>query len=144
MRSVCWLLIGLAALAFCVGTATAFNSKDGAAVLAHSGLGDLAAEITGDELRAVANAQDRHARVVDRRIDRWRTVDVYRRGTAREDDRLGPARQHLGDRHGTRHDLAVDVRLAYASGDQLRVLRAEIDDENQIVLIVAHAASDRT
>jgi hypothetical protein len=27
MRSVCWLLIGLAALAFCVGTATAFTHQ---------------------------------------------------------------------------------------------------------------------
>jgi hypothetical protein len=27
MRGVCWLLIGLAALAFCVGTATAFRHQ---------------------------------------------------------------------------------------------------------------------
>ena len=27
MRSVCWLLIGLAALAFCVGTLTAFTHQ---------------------------------------------------------------------------------------------------------------------
>ena len=27
LRSVCWLLIGLAALAFCVGTATAFTHR---------------------------------------------------------------------------------------------------------------------
>jgi uncharacterized membrane protein len=27
MRPVCWLLIGLAALAFCVGTATAFTHQ---------------------------------------------------------------------------------------------------------------------
>lgn len=27
MRSVCWLLIGLAALAFCVGTGTAFTHQ---------------------------------------------------------------------------------------------------------------------
>jgi hypothetical protein len=27
MRGVCWLLIGLAALAFCVGTATAFTHQ---------------------------------------------------------------------------------------------------------------------
>ena len=27
MRSVCWLLIGLAALAFCVGTAIAFTHQ---------------------------------------------------------------------------------------------------------------------
>jgi uncharacterized membrane protein len=27
MRNLCWLLIGLAALAFCVGTATAFTHQ---------------------------------------------------------------------------------------------------------------------
>ena len=31
---------------------------------------------------------------------------------------------------GVRHDLAVDARLAHASRDQLRVLRAEVDDED--------------
>ena len=29
------------------------------------------------------------------------------------------------------HDLAVDAGLADASGDQLRVLRAEVDDEHR-------------
>ena len=37
-----------------------------AAVLARAGLGDLAAEIARDELRAVTDAQDRHTRVVER------------------------------------------------------------------------------
>ena len=52
-------------------------------VLAH-----LAAEIACDELRAVTDAEQRHPRVVDRGVDRRRAVDVHRRGTAREDDRL--------------------------------------------------------
>ena len=60
----------------------------GAAVLAAPGLRDLAAEITRDELRAVTDAEHRNAGVVDRGIDRRRAVDVHRRGTAREDDRL--------------------------------------------------------
>ena len=34
-----------------------------------------------------------------------------------------------------RHDLGVDVRLADAPRDQLRVLRAEVDDEDQIVVV---------
>ena len=33
-----------------------------------------------------------------------------------------------------RHDLAVDVRLAHTARDQLRVLRSEVDDENEIVV----------
>ena len=36
----------------------------------------------------------------------------------------------LGRGGGVRHDLAVDAGLAHAAGDQLRVLRAEVDDEH--------------
>ena len=31
-----------------------------------------------------------------------------------------------------RDDLGVDVALAHAAGDELRVLRAEVDDEDRI------------
>ena len=47
---------------------------------------------------------------------------------------FGLRRQHLGERHRARHDLGVDVRLAHAPRDQLRVLRAEVDDEDEVVL----------
>ena len=50
-----------------------------AAVLAGAGLGDLAAEIAGHELRAVTDPEERNAGVVDRGIDRRRAVDVHRR-----------------------------------------------------------------
>ena len=35
--------------------------------------------------------------------------------------------------HVGRMDLAVDLRLAHAARDQLRVLRAEIEDEDVLV-----------
>ena len=41
----------------------------GAAVLAPPGVGHLAAELQGDQLGAVADAQDGDAEVVDRRVD---------------------------------------------------------------------------
>ena len=44
------------------------------------------------------------------------------------------AREHLCHRHRARHDLGVDVGLADAPRDQLRVLRAEVDDENDVVV----------
>ena len=47
---------------------------------------------------------------------------------------VGRLRQHLGERHRARHDLGVDVRLAHAASDQLRVLRSEVDDEDGVVL----------
>ena len=95
-------------------------------------LRDLAAEIAGDELRAVTDAEHGHAGVVDRGVDRRRAVDVHRRGTAREDDRLRLASRASRRSASMRGTISrVDVRLAHAPGDQLRVLRPEVDDENE-------------
>ena len=57
---------------------------------------------------------------------------VHGRGAAGEDDRRRVLGEHLGDRHGGRHDLAVDPGLADAAGDELGVLRAEVDDEDDV------------
>ena len=46
---------------------------------------------------------------------------------------FGLPREHLRDRHRVRHDLGVDPGLAHPAGDQLGVLRAEVDDEDQVV-----------
>ena len=63
---------------------------------------------------------------------RGRALDVHRRGAAAEDDRLRVLGQQLRGRDRVRDDLAVDVRLADAAGDELRVLRAEVDDEDGV------------
>ena len=54
---------------------------------------------------------------------------------------FGRRGEHLRDRHVARHDLAVDVRLTHAAGDQLRVLRTEVDDENEVVVGASLTAS---
>ena len=105
-----------------------------AAVLTRAGVGDLAAEPLGHQLEAVAHAEDGDPRGEDRVVDAGRTLGVDRRRTAAEDDRLGLARQHLRDRHRVRHDLGVDPRLAHPAGDQLGVLGAEVDDEDEVVV----------
>ena len=53
-------------------TARVDDAQLGAAVLAPAGLRDLAAEIAGEELRAVADAEHGDAGVVDAGVDRWR------------------------------------------------------------------------
>ena len=111
----------------------------GPAVLADPGLRDFAPKIARDELCPIADAEDRHARVVDRGVDAWCPVDVHRGRTAREDDGPRPPFEHVGDRHRPGNDLAVHVRLADAPGDELRVLRPEIDDQNDVER-VAHCA----
>ncbi len=101
------------------------------AVLPLAGLGDLAAELLRDHLEAVADAEHRHPELEDGRVEagRARLVDAGRAAAEHDADRV--LRGDLGRRHGVRHDLAVHVRLADPAGDQLRVLRAEVDDEHR-------------
>ncbi len=106
----------------------------GAAELAVMAGLDLAAELLRHRLFAVADAEHRHAGLVDRRR-RQRRVFVEHRGR--------PAGQDHGFRlHGAegrfglleRHDLAIDALFAHPARDQLRHLRAEIDDQDLVVV----------
>ena len=94
----------------------------------------------GHDLEAVAHPEDRHARVEQRPVERRarpaRTTDD---GPPDSTIAFGLPGQHLRDRHGVRHDLGVDLRLAHPPGDQLGVLGTEVDDQDQVVL--RHAAS---
>jgi hypothetical protein len=68
----------------------------GPAVLALHPAADDAAELLRDELCAVADAEHRHAEVVDRRIERRRALDVHALGAAGQDDGRRLAFGHLG------------------------------------------------
>ena len=103
-----------------------------APVLTAVGAIDAATELLRDELRAVTDAQDRHAEFVHRGIDRWCALDMHRFRAAREDDARRLLRFDLGDRDRVRHDLAVDVSLAHPPRDELCVLRAEVDDQHRV------------
>ena len=103
-------------------------------VLPRAGVGDLAAEALGHQLEAVAHAEHGDAGREDVVVDAGGTLGVHAGRSAGQDDRLRAAREHLGDRHGVRHDLGVDPRLTDAAGDELGVLRPEVDDEDQVVL----------
>ncbi len=104
----------------------------GLAVLGDAALGHPAAEGVGEELLAVADPQHRDAELEDVRVEAGGALGVHALGSAREDDRAGRAVADLagGDRVG--HDLGVDVGLAHATGDELRVLGAEVDDEHGV------------
>ena len=105
-------------------------SQVGPAVLAAHPAADRPTELLGDELGAVADPEDRHTELVDRRIEPRCAVDMDALGAARQDDRRRIAIDHLGRRHAVRHDLGVHVELADPAGDELGVLSAEVDDEN--------------
>ena len=102
----------------------------GPAVLATHPSAHGAAELLGDQLGAVADAEHGDAELVDRRVERRGPLDVDALGSARQDQRGRPPLGHLGGRDAVGHDLGVDGQLADAAGDQLGVLGAEVDDEH--------------
>ncbi len=103
----------------------------GRAVLAETGLRDRAPECLDHRLEPVTHAEHRHPRRQQRDVQRRCAIGIDRCRTAREHDRGRVLGQHLGRGHGVRDDLAIDVGLAHPAGDQLGVLRPEVDDKNR-------------
>ena len=106
----------------------------GAAELAVMAALDLAAELRRHRLLAIADAEHRHAGA----------EDVLRRPRR---DRLGHRGRPAGEDHALRlhlaegllgrlerHDLGIDPLLPHPPRDELRHLRAEIDDEDLVVV----------
>ena len=87
-----------------------------------------AAELMGHELHAVADAQNRHPEPVDGRIEPRRPGAVHGIGAARQDQT--PCAAQPVDRRVERHELAVHVELPHTTGDQLGVLRPEVQDDD--------------
>ena len=104
------------------------------AVLPAIGPGHPAAGEMGQQLHAVAEAQHRRAEAQQLRVGGGHALAIDRVGPARQDDPLGlPVPD---PRHGARGrmDLAVDVGFAHPARDELGVLRAEIDDQDAVVV----------
>ena len=101
-----------------------------AAVLAAGAWGNFTAEPLAEELHAVADAEDGDAGVVDALVGLGRALGVDAGGAAGEDDAGGA--QAFEDAGGdiVADDFRVDVELAHAARDDLRVLRTKIEDEN--------------
>ncbi len=102
----------------------------GVAEFAHLARLDLAAELSGHGLHAVADAQHRHAQLEHRLRRARRRLLGHRHMAARQDHAAGAEIAHelLADVVGM--DFAVDPRFAYAPRDELCVLRAEVEDED--------------
>ena len=106
------------------------HAQLGLAVLGDVGVGDLAAQRAGHQLLAVADAEDGDAELEDGRVHGRGALGVDRGRAAGEDDPGRLAGADLVGADGAGHDLAVDVGLADAAGDQLGVLRPEVHDED--------------
>jgi hypothetical protein len=99
---------------------------------------DLAAKLLTQGLLAVADGEDRNAACEN---FRWRARASRfgnRRRAAGQDHRLRLQPREGFARLRERVDFAVDTRLAHAPRDQLRDLRAEVDDEDEVM---GHGAS---
>src|SRR5262252_4554200 len=94
---------------------------------------DGAAELGRHGLFAIADAEQREAGLVNVLGREWRVLVEHGSGSARENDRLGLERAQRFFGLLKRRYLAINLLLAHAPGDQLRDLRAEIDDENLVV-----------
>ncbi len=98
----------------------------------------LTAKLLRHGLHAVANAQHRQAQLEHRCRGLVGVVLIDAGGAARENHApqlaVGgvAAQPRVADVAGV--DLAVNVRFAYAPGNQLRELRAEVENENFLVL----------
>ena len=108
------------------------------AKLARIGRFGRAAQLRGQRLHAVADAQDRHPGI-ENGLRRRRCAELGRRlGTARQDDALRGEARDLGRVVVPRPDFAIHADFADAARDELGVLRAEIQDQDLVAVQVGH------
>src|SRR6185437_14531121 len=96
---------------------------------------DVAPGEACEDLHAVAQAEHRGTHREQGGIRGGDPLVVDRAGPAREDDASRAPLADPLDGSGGRMNLTVDVSLAHSSGNELRVLRAKIDDQDAIVVL---------
>ena len=97
------------------------------------GGGDLPAQGLGHELAAVADTQHGHAQRKNSRIHMGRFFVVDTVGAAGKDKSDGVLCLERVQRRGIGLDLTVHPALTHPAGDQLIVLTAEIQNDDQLV-----------
>ena len=101
-----------------------------AAVLARTRLGHGATQRLSHHLEAVANAERGQAQLKDGRIELRRTGLIHRRRAAGQNERNRVLSFQFFSRDRVRHDLRVDARFTHATGNELRILRAEVHNKD--------------
>ena len=105
--------------------------EDRLAVFACFSAGDLSPEGLDHELQPVADPENRDSKFKDGRVALRRIRGIDARGAAREDDSFRILRPDRRRRRMVRHDFAVDPAFADPAGDQLTVLRTEIENDDR-------------
>ena len=103
------------------------------AVLALHARHHAPAELVAHELHAVADAEDGNAHLEERGVARGRALLEHAVRSAREDDAGRRIRRQLRRRRVASDDLRVHLLLADAPRDELRVLRAVVEDRDPLV-----------
>ena len=89
--------------------------------------------VVGHQLHAVADAKHRHAHLEERRIAERRAGFRHALRAAGKDHADGAPRRDCRGGCVERQNLAVHRQFAQASGDELRILRAEIENDDGLV-----------
>ncbi len=104
--------------------------KIGMAIFAFTGGHDLTTKMSTHQLHAVADPQHRDAQFKKLLSNLWRTLFIDRFRTTGKDNPAGFKGLNLLKPHIKRMQLTVDMSLSHPPGDQLGVLRTEIEDQN--------------
>jgi hypothetical protein len=94
---------------------------------------DVPSQRVGHQLHAVADAEHRDSRLVPGRLRARRTGFEHAAWAAGQDDADRRPSCHHGSRRVARQDLCEHAHLPQATCDQLRVLRAKIEDDDGLV-----------
>ena len=84
------------------------------------------------QVDAVADAEDRHAELEDVLVRERRLGRIHARRSAGEDHAAHAGLLELGGGRRIMEDPGIDVALADATGDDLRVLRSEIQNGDSL------------
>ena len=106
------------------------NLYSGVAVLALVRRHDPATQVVRHELHAVADAQHGQTKLQYGRVRIWRVRVIHRAGPTGKDDANRVKRLNRIERCSTRQNDGEDLGLAHATRNQLRVLRAKVEDDN--------------
>jgi len=99
------------------------------AELAGPGACHRPAELEGEALRAVADAEHRDAELEQAGVDPRGVVDVDAHGSAGQDDALGSVAPDAVEGRVVRDQLRVHPTLAHTPRDELSVLRPVVEDQ---------------
>ncbi len=105
-----------------------FDRHLGMAVLALGRRAHLAARVMHDEVQSVADAESGHIKLQHTRVGGRRVGIVHRRRAAGKNQSDGIAGLNLTERRRARQHNGEDILLADAPRNQLRVLRAKVED----------------